>query len=237
MDETKEERRKRLRKIREDILKQKRIDEAPIVECACGCGETFKELRTNVGTLKRFAPGHNSKNDAHERRARVKDAELTPEQQIARDKKEARYLKKWQNAAYIKCACGCEGELKEYDKYGRKATYINGHNARKFDDPKEFLRNYNDRNRAKHQKYKQLRIRQQKGELLLYKGGKCSVCGIKYDGENASIFDLHHRIPAEKEFNISAAFNKTKLAYIYKEIEKCDVLCANCHRLLHNEKY
>lgn len=237
MEETKEEHKYRLRKERSAILKQKRINDAPTVECACGCGTTFKQTMTNSGTLKRFVPGHNSKNDAHERRTRIKDDELTIEQRILRDKKEASYLKKWQNATYIKCACGCGAELKEYDRYGRKSKYINGHNNRKFDDPTQYLKDYRKRNKEKIYKDKKQKIKQLKVDLLLHKGGKCSVCGIGYDGNNASIFDLHHRIPAEKEINISAAYNRKKLEYIYKEAEKCDILCANCHRLLHNDKY
>ena len=236
--ENKEDRKKRLRQERETSLKQKRFDEAPIVECACGCGETFKQLMTNAGTPKIFIAGHNSRNMARERRKRIKDSELTQEQLEIRNKKEANYLKKWQEAPYIKCACGCGEELKEYDKYGRKLKYINGHNNRKFDDPKQFIKNYYARNKRKYKQAKKLKIRQNRVELLLYKGGKCSICGLEYDGTNAPMFDLHHRIPTEKEFNLGyTTFDRKKLEDIYKEAEKCDMVCSNCHRLLHNDKY
>ena len=58
----------------------------------------------------------------------------------------------------------------------------------------------------------------------------CEVCG-----ESESVcLDFHHKNPKEKEFNIAllknttGSFEKTK-----KEIEKCAVLCANCHRKVH----
>lgn len=238
MEETNEERKCRLRKERNAVLKQKYLDEAPTVECACGCGTVFKQIMTNSGTLKRFVSGHNAKNDAHERRARIKDSELTPEQVEVRNKKEAYYLKKWKESSYIDCACGCGEKLKEHDKYGRKSKYINGHNSRKFDDPKQSIKNYRTRNRRKYKQAKKLIIRQNRVELLLYKGGKCTICGLTYDGTNATIFDLHHRIPTEKEFNLGyTTFDRKKLEDIYKEAEKCDIVCSNCHRLLHNDKY
>lgn len=62
---------------------------------------------------------------------------------------------------------------------------------------------------------------------------KCSVCG-----ENrVATLDFHHRDPSKKDGNISVitqrGWSKSK---ILKEIEKCDILCANCHRMLHYEE-
>lgn len=55
----------------------------------------------------------------------------------------------------------------------------------------------------------------------------CSDCGYK---EHAVALDFDHRDPETKIANVSAmrqASKKTLLA----EIEKCDVVCANCHRV------
>lgn len=67
-----------------------------------------------------------------------------------------------------------------------------------------------------------------KGKLDEYKSQLvCSECG-----ENRWwLLDFHHSDPSEKEGEISKLFdapNKLK-----KELEKCIVLCANCHRNLH----
>ena len=63
-----------------------------------------------------------------------------------------------------------------------------------------------------------------KKKLVEYKGGKCQLCGY-----NKCIRSLifHHRDPNEKDFGITGktiSFDKLKI-----EVDKCDLLCANCH--------
>ena len=65
-------------------------------------------------------------------------------------------------------------------------------------------------------------------------GGECSYCHIKYDGTNAAIFQGHHRNPAEKLFEIGYALGKNwSWSRIEEELDKCDLICANCHLLHH----
>ena len=57
---------------------------------------------------------------------------------------------------------------------------------------------------------------------------KCVVCG-----ESESVcLDFHHIDPNEKDFTIGKHRNKSR-ENLLKEIQKCVVLCANCHRKLH----
>ena len=56
----------------------------------------------------------------------------------------------------------------------------------------------------------------------------CKKCGEK----RYYLFDFHHRNPKEKDFTI-AEHSRAKFETIKNEIEKCDVLCANCHREWH----
>jgi hypothetical protein len=44
--------------------------------------------------------------------------------------------------------------------------------------------------------------------------------------------DLHHRDPEDKVFALSDASSRA-VAQIIEEIEKCDLICANCHRMRH----
>ena len=69
-------------------------------------------------------------------------------------------------------------------------------------------------------------------------GGECQICGYKFDGKNQAAFDFHHRDSDTKEFNISK-ISKSSLTKerMLKESEKCDVLCAVCHRLTHSGYY
>lgn len=60
----------------------------------------------------------------------------------------------------------------------------------------------------------------------------CAICGYKRCERS---LDFHHINPKEKRFNIS---NPPKhLAHwkvVEKEIQKCVLLCSNCHRELHS---
>ncbi len=81
----------------------------------------------------------------------------------------------------------------------------------------------------KAKKYRRCAIRKSKGRAWLHKlkaSKGCCVCGNK----NPLCLDFHHRDPANKLFTIgrSAEWGVEKLEL---EIEKCNVLCANCHRI------
>jgi hypothetical protein len=73
-----------------------------------------------------------------------------------------------------------------------------------------------------------------KGLVNLQKAGKrCVRCGI----DDPSVLDFHHRDPAEKKFSLGRIQNSVfDLEIVQKEIAKCDLLCANCHRILHMEE-
>jgi hypothetical protein len=67
-----------------------------------------------------------------------------------------------------------------------------------------------------------------KRRAVEYKGGKCQRCG--YQGHIAS-YDFHHKNPKEKSFTISV-FKNWSFWRIKSELDKCILLCANCHREL-----
>lgn len=71
------------------------------------------------------------------------------------------------------------------------------------------------------------RQRETKLKAVEYKGGECLLCG--YHACPAAM-DFHHTDPNEKDFSIShvknASFNDT----FKKELDKCVLLCARCHR-------
>lgn len=155
------------------------------------------------------------------------------------NKAKERYFKKiYENAELIKCACGCGEKLKNKDKYGRDKKFINGHNGRKYKDKKQHKREWNYRNRRKRYKYKVERSKKMKVKIILSKNGYCKKCNLKYDGTNAFIFDFHHINPSDKLFNLNltALQNKSKKD-IQIEAEKCELICSNCHRLLHCKEY
>jgi 5-methylcytosine-specific restriction endonuclease McrA len=71
------------------------------------------------------------------------------------------------------------------------------------------------------------RRRKVKTLAIEYKGGKCQVCGYdKYQGA----LDLHHLNPQEKEFGIGDKGYTRSWDKIRSELDKCILVCANCHR-------
>lgn len=63
------------------------------------------------------------------------------------------------------------------------------------------------------------------------KTSSCALCGYN---KNISALDFHHTDPSIKEFSFSK-YKKTVLGDALKsELDKCIVVCSNCHRELHN---
>jgi len=72
--------------------------------------------------------------------------------------------------------------------------------------------------------------RRMKLKAIAYKGGKCLVCG--YD-RCARALAFHHLDPSEKEFSISAEGACRTWARVQAELDKCALLCGNCHEEVH----
>jgi hypothetical protein len=88
-------------------------------------------------------------------------------------------------------------------------------------------------NRAKHiamvAKSKAERYAAQMKEIRLLKVA-CSKCGEN----NPACLDFHHRDPNKKADSVSSMLSRgLRLKTILKEVAKCEVLCANCHRKEH----
>lgn len=75
--------------------------------------------------------------------------------------------------------------------------------------------------RRKRRRYKQ--------KAVDYKGGQCERCG--YDKCLGALV-FHHTDPSTKEFTL-ACFNKS-WETTKKELDKCELLCANCHSEHHD---
>jgi len=75
--------------------------------------------------------------------------------------------------------------------------------------------------------------RRTKLKLIAYKGGKCSTCG--YDKDCPTAYDFHHLDPAKKEFRIGG--KTLKFETLKKEVDKCILLCKNCHAEIHDKGY
>jgi transcription elongation factor Elf1 len=64
-----------------------------------------------------------------------------------------------------------------------------------------------------------------KEQAVAYKGGKCIHCGYS---RCIAALEFHHRDPNRKEFLITGSGKS--FALIKTELDKTDLVCANCHR-------
>lgn len=103
---------------------------------------------------------------------------------------------------------------------------------------KEKMRLYRRTWYAKNRAHAKRRVMQRKKELRqwldsLKEDLKCNRC----DENHISCLEFHHKNPKKKEIAISLAPNYGwSKERILKEIKKCEVLCANCHRKEHYGK-
>lgn len=65
-----------------------------------------------------------------------------------------------------------------------------------------------------------------------YLGGECVKCGEKHP----SVLEFHHKDPTKKNFQIGNAANKSWNVLV-TELDKCELLCSNCHRKEHTDRY
>lgn len=72
-----------------------------------------------------------------------------------------------------------------------------------------------------------------KKALVEYKGGKCERCGYN---KSMRALEFHHLNPIEKDFGISKDINKS-LNVLKEEVDKCILVCSNCHAEIHDELY
>jgi hypothetical protein len=90
---------------------------------------------------------------------------------------------------------------------------------RKYQDRKEYLKAAVTKRRKK---LKEMAIE--------YKGGKCICCGYN---KCPGALEFHHTDPDGKDFSISNKGVTRSWEKIKKEIDKCVLVCANCHREIH----
>jgi len=67
-------------------------------------------------------------------------------------------------------------------------------------------------------------------KAIEYKGGHCKACGE----DRLVALCFHHREPSDKGFPLNVA-NLSMYGWdkVEAELDKCDLLCHNCHHVLH----
>jgi len=125
------------------------------------------------------------------------------------------------------------GETKE-DSLFKKNYKKNGSNylgptnlckACEFKDNKIYI----EKNREVYNTKARDKRNQRKKEGVQYKGGACEHCK---EVVHIAAFDFHHVDASTKEFDPGLMGTHSKEKY-FAELDKCILLCANCHRIEH----
>lgn len=94
---------------------------------------------------------------------------------------------------------------------------------------KEIDKKYYEENKKRIYTNKVNRMKKRKKELLGILGGKCSKCGYS---KCIAALEFHHT--GEKEDHLAHMIKNSSEEKTLKEVKGCILLCANCHRELHN---
>ncbi len=70
-------------------------------------------------------------------------------------------------------------------------------------------------------------------KAIEYKGSHCAICGYN---KSLQALDFHHLDSSKKDFGISARGYTRSWEIVKQELDKCILLCANCHREIHDGK-
>lgn len=99
----------------------------------------------------------------------------------------------------------------------------------------EYARNYYQSHKKKinpkRQEHNRKYYLENKDAAIKSKGSRCFNCGYEYTGENGAVFDFHHVDEGSREI-FGRLVQRSRNA-MFKELEKCVMVCANCHRLIH----
>ena len=77
--------------------------------------------------------------------------------------------------------------------------------------------------------------RRRKREVVELLGGKCNHCNGVFP---ACVYDMHHKDPLAKEGGIAQMLQKYSIEHpvMQAELQKCILLCSNCHRIEHSKQ-
>lgn len=125
--------------------------------------------------------------------------------------------------------CGINKNISEFSINKNKADKLNSECK---ECQKKYFKEYYKNNKEKHIKAVTENKSYKKKEIARYKieQGGCIRCGYN---KHPVALQFHHLDKNTKDFNIGANLH-LPWELLLKEIEKCEILCANCHAIEHS---
>lgn len=144
--------------------------------------------------------------------------------------------------------CGHEDEITNFPQYSnkgnkyyrtrchqchRKANSSYAKNNRK--KKNEYSRAYYAANKEAARAYQiqKMEKRYDKFYDAVYKGKCCERCGF----DDVRALELHHKDPENKSFTIGREVRSIAWDKLMEEVAKCEIVCANCHKIEHSGKH
>lgn len=95
---------------------------------------------------------------------------------------------------------------------------------------KEYNKNHYIKNKELYKKRASKRTKELRLWFKEYKKElKCEICGDC----RFYVLEFHHKDPTNKKESVSQLIRLSSKKYLLEEIDKCSVLCSNCHKELH----
>lgn len=123
------------------------------------------------------------------------------------------------------------GQVKPVSEFGKNKSKKDGLQSHCKECVKIYKKKHYEENKEQYKIRNQSYREHNRDRLNRYKETlKCSVCGES----RIWCLDFHHTDPNTKENNISSLIDYP--IKLQEELEKCVILCANCHRDLHHKQ-
>jgi len=125
--------------------------------------------------------------------------------------------------------CTTCGEEKFLSQYRRDRTQTSGYQPRckqcvRAVNNSAYVTKYGEKQRQRNS----TRVAEQREKIRAYKLTHPCTCGEK----EPVCLEFHHLLPGEKDFQMSNV-GTLSWARILQEIQKCVVVCSNCHKKIH----
>lgn len=123
------------------------------------------------------------------------------------------------------------------ERYRKKhmELYADAARRQRIRDPEKvasYSKKWRDANKESVLLAQKLKKRQRKLEAIEYLGGACSECLQSFP---AAVYEFHHLDPLTKDRDPSKMMLMSR-ERLFNELDKCVLLCANCHRMVHHKE-
>lgn len=132
--------------------------------------------------------------------------------------------------AYSKVWLNLTPEEKRIKRKAYNDTYKEKHPDRVIEQKEKYKKTHIEQIRVRASNWQKIKGRENKLKAIEYLGGKCIDCNNKF---SACVYDFHHLDSNEKESTIARIMGRS-WDNIVPELNKCVLLCSNCHRIRHH---